>query len=455
MTMTMILTGNPRMNWLAHLGVRILLVAWLGACLAPRVIAQTRFSFEANDYVAASAIAFSSDGRLLALASNGADVLLFDLVEEREAGVLKHAPGAKSPVGLGHLVFAPDSKTLAVGFAGDPSDRNIVLFDVEQRSARGSVALGEGMPMCSVFSTDGRRLLARVANTNRKRRSEVRVIDSADARLVKSLDHSPHGVVGATIAFSPDGKWLATAHGLSDTKGQVILWDAATLERRSTLRADGGWLELAFSPDSKLLAAGINHHRNISRALAGVRLWDVQTGKEQGWLDVYGEEQRRDQANVRLAFAPGSTLLAATCDISQSGMEQTKLWDLSTGEARVLSSDRIGNVDYNRSAAKFSPDRALLATAANFGQLGEFGVRLWETRNWTQVALLDMSSGIPPIAPLPATPPLQWAVGFITFSPDGKWLAARRMRHGHVSKQDVFLWKVPDVVAPAPKTTEN
>jgi WD40 repeat protein len=64
------------------------------------------------------------------------------------------------------------------------------------------------------------------------------------------------GIAGASVqsvAFSPDGKTLAT----TDRQG-VTLWDAASCEARATLRfADAGPLgPVVFSPNGSTLTAG-------------------------------------------------------------------------------------------------------------------------------------------------------------------------------------------------------
>lgn len=66
-----------------------------------------------------------------------------------------------------------------------------------------------------------------------------------------------------SVAFSPDGKLMATAHGMflsllqKPDPGQTVLWDAAEGRRLKTIPAlEDGARSVAFSPDGKTLAAG-------------------------------------------------------------------------------------------------------------------------------------------------------------------------------------------------------
>src|SRR6267378_6817747 len=71
-----------------------------------------------------------------------------------------------------------------------------------------------------------------------------------------------------SLAFSPDGKLLATA-GFDNT---VKLWDFATLKEVRTLTGHTGPVySVAFSPDSMTLAS--------SSADKTIRLWNVADGK--------------------------------------------------------------------------------------------------------------------------------------------------------------------------------
>jgi WD40 repeat protein len=120
------------------------------------------------------------------------------------------------------------------------------------------------------------------------------------------------------VAFSPDGKWLASA----GCNQKVVLWNAAGGQQVRTHDAGSGGecaSSVAFSPDSKwLIAAG---ELVPAGAEETIRIWDVTTGKKQRTL--------RGHVNgiFSVTFSADGKILATAG--SQEG--EIILWDFVTG----------------------------------------------------------------------------------------------------------------------------
>lgn len=74
---------------------------------------------------------------------------------------------------------------------------------------------------------------------------------------------------GLEAAFSPDGKTLA----LLAYHGQLTLWDVASGQKTATLRLGHAVSCVAFSPDGRALAAGLE--RSDGRKGGEIKVWDL------------------------------------------------------------------------------------------------------------------------------------------------------------------------------------
>jgi WD40 repeat protein/tRNA A-37 threonylcarbamoyl transferase component Bud32 len=141
----------------------------------------------------------------------------------------------------------------------------------------------------------------------------------------------PGGKV-TTIAFRPDGAWLATA----DDGGNVQLWDIATGKVVRTLKIhDYNIAALAFHPNGRWLAAAGEKAGNPG----AVRVYDTETGNE-----VYSLKEHTKAVRA-LAFSSDGRWLATGGDDrvvrvwdAKSGAP-AKSWELIEGSIRLLAFD--------------------------------------------------------------------------------------------------------------------
>jgi len=230
-------------------------------------------------------------------------------------------------------------------------------------------------PILSVaFSPDGKTLATGSAGKT------LRVWDVASRQPLGEPLRGHENVVNS-VAFSPDGKILAT--GSADKT--VRLWDVASRKPLGEpLRGhEEAVYSVAFSPDGKTLASGSRDKT--------VRLWNVASRQPLG-------EPLRGHGDVvySVAFSPdGKTLASASAD------KTVRLWDVTSRQP--LGEPLRGHEDYVNSVA-FSPDGKTLATGST-----DRTVRLW-----------DVASRQPLGEPLRGHEDVVYSVAF---SPDGKTLA--------------------------------
>ncbi|MFC6086221.1 nSTAND1 domain-containing NTPase [Sphaerisporangium aureirubrum] len=253
------------------------------------------------------------------------------------------------------------------------AEARLSLLNALASPARGALTGHTGAVNGIVFGPDGRTLASTAQD------GTVRLWDTAARRPLGRPMVSRSGT-GYDLAFSPDGRMLATA-GLP----HIQLWDTATqrpLGEPLSGHADAVY-EVAFSPDGRTLVSGGND--------GTARLWDPVTRRP------IGKPLTGHKGGVHPFFSPDGGVLATYGD-----EDTIRLWRMPYG--RPIGRPLNGHTDAIQQLA-FSPDGRLMATAGN-----DTTIRLWDT-----------ATGRPSGTPLAGHGA---AVYQMAFSPDGRTLVS-------------------------------
>ncbi|MBE9017617.1 hypothetical protein IQ272_16005 [Chroococcidiopsidales cyanobacterium LEGE 13417] len=238
-------------------------------------------------------VAFSPDGKLLAMGDTNGEIRLYQLADGQPILTCKaHTNWVTS------LAFSPDGSMLA----SSSTDYAVKLWDVATGQCLHNLQGHNNEVWSVVFNPDGQTL----ASGSDDHTIRIWNISTGECKRI-FLGHTNHVL---SIAFSPDGQKLA-----SGNHDQIVrLWDVSTGECKGIFQGHSNPIRsVTFSPNGQTLASGSEDHT--------VKLWAISTGE---CLETF---QGHSNAVFSVAFGSQGDLL-----ISGSHDQTVKLWSVSTGE---------------------------------------------------------------------------------------------------------------------------
>jgi WD40 repeat protein/Tfp pilus assembly protein PilF len=422
---------------------------------------------------------FSHDGKLLALArtivktKNVLSGILW-FYDVRAKNLLFQFEWDKP---LSKAIFSPDGTLIA----SSSEDGNIPVWDINTRQIKYIYKEQSGKISHILFTRDGKTLITLVKNSKTinfwsmetgeklaaldKTESLKNIVLSPDGQLIAAIG-SGLDIEGMNIVKTTEGK-ISNIHIDAHTAA-VTIWSVATRELQRYLVGDPGkdFISIAFSNDSKLLAAGSEDNM--------VRIWEAATGEELyrlrhdsdvtdvqfspngkfllasvrgNKLAIWNQSNRKIQHTLRphaggvlsLAFNSSMNLLASGSEdrsIRLLDVHNFQLLTILNGHdswVKSLSFNQDGkllasvgavdetvrvwdivskqeikkiNLKQHASSVAISPDQSLLAVGS---WSEDKNIWLWDTKNWELRCKLESCAG---------------TVTTLAFSPNGKYLAS-------------------------------
>ena len=286
------------------------------------------------------------------------------------------------------LFFSQDGQTLAVSSADSPRG-HITFWRVSDAAQVAEYPSDQiSYPPGTPFAVTRDLSVAAYGAESR-----IRVVDLHTGKERWSALVNPHRLTA--LAFSPDGKTLATASGVE--RSEIGLWEVSTGKETGRLLGHTSWVgSLVFWPDGRKLAS--------ASADQTIRLWDVSSLKCTDLL-------RGHRLEVwRLLLLPDNRTLVSGCKDGQ-----VFLWDTSVAHPR----EEYFKCPETIAAWCFSPDSRSALTVNGEGQVARWSGSAWQVKE----TVMETGSG---------------SVDILSdlFSPDGRFLA-EASDQGIVSVWDV------------------
>ena len=272
----------------------------------------------------------------------------------------------------------------------------VTFVDLKQERLLGIQQAHYDHGRSAAFSPDG-RWIATAAE-------RVILWDAATFTKIVPLEYES---IVWSVGFSPDGQWLVSTHG----DGAILVWDAARRERVANLREhSGGVRAVAYSPDGKRVATASEDQSVI--------VWDAQRGQKEAvlvghqtrvtavkfspdnqWLASVGQDgsvirwnlqQRKPQLTLRSSQAIDYSYCVAISPNGRWIATTHGVYDADSGVRAVRLVGEWGTIY----GTAFTPDGRGLVTVTDRGNVVLWDTQTWqlvEQQHWAETPLVTLS----------------------------------------------------------------
>jgi WD40 repeat protein len=292
---------------------------------------------------------------------------------------------------ISSVAFSPDdtiairyNKAVTIPNFGKPNQVikvwNLIKREVIHSFYGPNITLG-GIASSVAFSTDGRLLASDIIE--RCDQNVIKLWDLKTGEIKHTLSGHKFSTFGRVFAinFSPNGQLIVSA-----SKDKTIkVWNVCTGRVTRTLLGHSQAVRaVSISSDSRVIASADEE--------GVIKLWNLETGEITKSIDA--------SIFVKsIAFSPNSKFLAIGGDDLQGGEDYIRILNLESKEIYSLygHQDQVNSVFFN-------PDCQILATGSKDSE-----IRLWNIKTGKTVCTLSGHTD---------------EVTSVTFSPDGRTLAS-------------------------------
>jgi WD40 repeat protein len=216
----------------------------------------------------ANCIAFSPDGKTVALGSfgprhEGGEVVLWSVEKKTLTETYSVPSGAVSA-----LAYSADGKLLAAASADAHGTGAVTVWDAQTGKAKLKITKDTCPLLCAAISRDGKTLAFGGGMQEDETRKHPKVVELTLWDLVKDKKLGSFSDIAEpvrSVAFSPDGKLLASAGG--DSEGELIVWDVGAQKKVWRMKQDDWVTSVSFSRDGESIACGAYDGK--------IRIWEV------------------------------------------------------------------------------------------------------------------------------------------------------------------------------------